>query len=195
MPLYIYRIFLVISVAILSFTVKNQKELVKESQNEYLQSDVFFKDWLKDTLKVIEGFKGEYTDKTMKYEVAEDSLQLDILEGYQFVFNKACKSTDNDIKYIIDLLKEYSELPEFHSIIRFTVHHTYYSSVTERLKIEFVEELEDISVKSKDTLIEYGYIRGRLSDKYVTVKGSGKPKLHYELVWENNKLLKKAVDD
>lgn len=195
MPLYIYRIFLVVSVAILSCTVKNQKELVKESQNEYQQGDVFFKDWLKDTLKVIEGFKGGYTDKAMKYEVAEDSLQIDILEGYQFVFNKACKSTDKDIKYIRDLLKEYSELPEFHSIIRFTVHHIYYPPVTEGLKSEFVEELEDISVKSKDTLIEYGYFRGRLSDKYVTVKGSGKSKLHYEFVWENNKLRKEAVDN
>ncbi|OQP67844.1 hypothetical protein [Niastella populi] len=195
MPPYIYRIFLVISVAILSCTIKNRKELVKKSKNEYLQGDVFFKDWLKDTLKVIESFKGEYKEKALKYEVAEDSLQLDILEGYQFVFNKAYKSPDKNIKYIIGLLKEYSEQPALPSIIRFTVHHTYYPSVTEGLKNEFVEELEDISVKSKDTLIEYGYIRGRLSNKYVTVKSSGKPKLHCEFVWENNKLLKKAVGD
>lgn len=191
----LFAFLTVLLTCVIACSVRTKHDHEKElSLQKAQQTNHQFKHWLVDTLRMLDSsIHSDDTSKIVKYQIANDSMQLDIFESYQFVFDKGYRQKDKNTRYIFSLLKEYAEMPDLQSNISFTVHHSYYPSVVKGLEREFVAEVENILVEASDTLIEYGYIRGRLSDKYITVKKKGGKKLHYEFIWLKDKLIKRKI--
>jgi hypothetical protein len=157
----------------------NKNKISKNNKN------IEFKSWITDTVPILN------SHLFMEHEIifGTDSLSLRLKKYYSFNWSRQDSiKTDNEVQKVLYLLKKYDELPPNKFEISFNTMDYFYPSRVDQLRFEEVFEIQDLRVISTKDTSTYGYIRGRLSGKKVTVK-DGKSK-KYDFIWDNNELKK-----
>ncbi len=195
-------LLVIIFLMILSSCSKQIEKRVKEPEilidstivngKEY---DFVFKSWLKDTLITLSSWKSKLEDGIEKknFSVESDSLTLTIEVYYKSDVNI---KSHIEISNMLDLLKEYGELPK-KGFISFRYEHLYFPSSVVQLDYEYSYEISDILIElSQHERKKYNFIRGRINNKEVVASDeNGNSKIErYDFIWEGDKLIKKKLN-
>jgi len=192
---YIFLLLLFVHTTCMN-NVVNDQDKTREIKDETLpfketDSNKLFKSWLADTLKYL-SFPEKERAKDMENKhiiIGEDSLSLTINSYYRTEISEKNK-VSGEVSNIVNLLKEYEELPSETFTLSFLFESYYYPSSSEEMKYDFVNEIKDIQVLEKDSkLKKYGFIRGRFTNKEVISKTGESVKT--EFIWEGEKLIKR----
>jgi hypothetical protein len=166
---------------------------VQTYQNE--KSDTKFKIWLNDTLVKLQIWEKELAGSIIKKELklSKDSLSLQMNTTFLLNFDNL-SSLHPQEKNIVDLLKEYDELPYNDYQISFENEMFFFPSSIERLSYEWVNEINQLKILKKDKISEYYLVRGRLSNKVETIDNNGiKTIVQTEFIWNDGKLSKRKM--
>lgn len=169
---------------------RNKGELLSVDTNSFNET---FKDWLKDTLIHLYSWqKQSDIDITKKeIELGKDSLSLTTSTYYSTQISDK-KKLKGEILNMIDLLKEYDELPRNHFQLSFQYQMFYYPSSVEQLRYDFVYEIKNIQIVEDSSKSKFKFIRGRLGGKEVEKKNRhGKKEIvKTDFIWKDDKLIK-----
>lgn len=192
MKIKLYLLFFIISVGILN--------ACSDGGSQIPPYDSKFKQWLNDTLSNIEkvGQVEKYKDanESVIVEVGKDSSFLDITKIYNVNVTPDTKETyAKYVASVLELLKEYEEYPSVEFVILVKVNYYFYPSEASSRRYDYVFEIPIIQVDLSDTMIQYQYIRGRLSGKLEIMKGSNQSNItkKVDFIWQGNKLIKKVI--
>jgi hypothetical protein len=171
----------------------NHKNISDSMNSLVMNSDQIFKNWLKDTLIYLYNWQKEKETNIVKKEIyiSDDSLSIKTNSYYATLINGSEQQT-GEISKIIDLLKEYEELPLKSFKLSFVYYVFYQPSSVEQLRYDFVKEIKDLEIIEGDIKSNFSYIRGRLSGKEVTKNGSsGKQEIiKTDFIWKGDTLVK-----
>lgn len=166
----------------------HQPEVPVEEPSLYSEEQVTaFKYWLKATLSRLDVQDG------VTYTVGDDSLNLSIRWPVDTMVTSDRWADLPKLSAILTMLEEYQEYPKPPFRIRYVYLNTYVISPVTHLLYEETDELENMIVTTRDTSIEYSYIRGRFSEKVTKVPQAGGDTLlrRTHFLWEGNRLIKK----
>jgi hypothetical protein len=134
---------------------------------------------------------GSIIKKELK--LSKDSLSLQMNTTFLLNFDNL-SSLHPQEKNIVDLLKEYDELPYNDYQISFENEMFFFPSSIERLSYEWVNEINQLKILKKDKISEYYLVRGRLSNKVETIDNNGiKTIVQTEFIWNDGKLSKRKM--
>ncbi|MFN0189711.1 MAG: hypothetical protein ACKVQV_13505 [Bacteroidia bacterium] len=155
-----------------------------------------FKSWLKDTLINLSNWKTKTENDVPKKDVllSNDSLLLTIETYYStFIVNSMAQS--GEVSNIIDLLKEYDEMPNKSFTLSFLYQKFYSPPSVEQLKYDFIYEIKDIQIAEVNSKTNFCFIRGRLSGKELIKESkNGKQELiKTDFIWQGDTLIKKRI--
>lgn len=136
---------------------------VKKDINLLNEKDLEFKNWMKDTLKLLG--KESYNEYQREIKVDKDSLSLQLIKKYDIEINKNSKSNSKEIIYALDLLESNKEMPTKTFHMEFIVDYYFYVSSVEQLKRNFDTEISKFVVSFDKRQIEYKFMKGNLIDK------------------------------
>ena len=146
---------LFIIVVLISFGILSCSE--KKKKNTEFLNDQKFKTWLYDTLKIL--------SKNQIITISSDSSSLMIKKKYVLKSNDLTYS-DKIPSFVISTLSELGELPLRNFQVSFIHKKFFYPSPIPKIERECVEEIENLTVKTKDDwLFKYTFIRGRISNR------------------------------
>lgn len=195
----IIAVFVLVGTYLLGCRNEEQKinsevtDTISTQRNNYEQ---IFKTWLKDTLPNL--YKWQITNEAniIKKEVLldNDSLRLNTNCYYAVSIDETKnKNLPNEIVNMIELLKEYDELPKKDYSLSFVYKMDYSPSVVEQLKHDFIYDINNIVVEELGSKTNYSYIRGRFSNKQVIRKrkGDNLDTMNINFIWDGDKLIKK----
>lgn len=156
------------------------------------KQDSIFKRWVGDTMEVIKKMPDKIGDGLIdvRFVIAGDSLSLDEVKTYGYKsYNKV---PNRMILNVIALLKEYDELPPNDYELSFITSTYFFSSAVPTFPYGYLFEFKDVTVVYDGRRINYGYIRGRLSNKTVSWNDTlaNKSKVIYDFIWKDHKLIK-----
>lgn len=175
------------------FVIAGCQSQEKTAAIAFPEQDEIFKIWLRDTLDVIKKHPDRIGGGLVKSEVkvAEDSLLFDEIKTYEF--NAGTETGNKEILNVIALLKDYDEVPKVDYQLSFVVQTSFSPSMVPQLKSDYLFELQNIIVRTVETISEYDYIRGRLSGKKVSPgrKDSNQKEGTYDFLWQGRKLVKR----
>jgi hypothetical protein len=141
-----------------------------------------FKYWLKDTLNSIKKNK-----QLVDYFIAPDSLSFTIKKVFKITHADKINN-DSVVSVMLELLKEYDEIPNEDYNISFEYEEFYYPSEISKLKYEMIYEIKNFVVFENNCTHEYTYNRGSLIGK---IKQCGKySKERFEFRYTDDKLTK-----
>lgn len=168
----------------------------KEHQIEFsetINTNRIFKEWLKDTLLSFKNWANVIRGSAIKkeIEVAPDSSSLKTYTSYE-AFVDFKEKQDKEILNIIDLLKEYNEVPNVKFKLTFKYYTFYQPTPIEDLRYDYTFEVLDIVAAANNMISKYGYIRGRLSGKEtIWINNNGQKKIkHTDFIWQGDSLKK-----
>ena len=163
------------------------------AQNISDTSDSTFLRWKADTLKLIKSQPHQNTDRLIRYYHNDSSViftELHLIDEEEYFLEEInyykCKIKvaniktikDNSISRVLDLLKDYKEMPNKDFVLSFKNVISYYASEIPNRKYSFVEDIKDITVevKNENKILKYEYNKGSLSSKVEIISISKKMK-------------------
>lgn len=178
-----------------------QKQLaikpVVSNTNQTTKNEQIFKSWLIDTLGNLNDWENIKELYVIKNEliVDSDSFSLQLNSYYSTKINNRNKY-EGEILNILNLLKEYDELPKQEFILSFNFQMFYYPSDIERFKYNFIYEINDLMLIEVDKTTKYSYNRGRLTNKEEAFREkNGKERIiKTNFIWNGEMLEKKILN-
>jgi hypothetical protein len=161
-----------------------------------LNSNEIFKNWLKDTLVNLAIWKQEKEMNIAKKEILISKDSLSLTTNVYYLANISLKEKQTgDISNMIDLFKEYDELPKKDFKLSFLYQMFYYPSTVEQLKYDFIYEIKEVEIVEDDSKSKFTVTRGRLNRKEVESKNiNGKKEvIETDFIWNGDILEKKVV--
>lgn len=163
------------------------------------RKELIFKNWLVDTLKVLDTSVGSSHTETIRVKkeinIASDSLNLTILTHYDLQIDSGIGAKPEDVNKLLALLQEYNESPKSRFRLKFKTEYYFTPSPVPNFAHDLTFENKDIEIieGGGKVVSKYSYIRGRLAYKNVTslAKDGSETNEYIDFVWQDNKLIKK----
>lgn len=143
------------------------KKDVKKVTIQQNSNEIIFKNWLKDTLRIL------YTENNLDYgreiRVSRDSLSIDIIK----TFNEKIKLKNiNNIKgkeliYALDLLKSSNNMPTKSFILKLVIVSDYSVPMVQQLKYEYDSEIKTFDIIKENEIEKYRFVKGNFIEKNI----------------------------
>ena len=141
-----------------------------------------FKYWLNDTLNSLKKNK-----QLVDYFITPDSLSFTTKKMFKITPDDKINN-DSVVSVMLELLKEYDEMPNGGYSLSFEYEEFYYPSENSKLKYEMIYEIKNFVVLENNCTHEYMFNRGSLMGK---IKQCGKhSKERVEFRYTDDKLIK-----
>lgn len=179
----------------------NNVRVTEEKQKVNYQ---VFKTWINDTVQVLNLNKQKEKQtiaglQDTQIDISPDSLSLEVIKRFEIDISSNTSFKKNIIvDNVLELLKEYDELPKGEFKLMFLTSNYYYPSSASDLVYDDLFELRDLKVINHfSTMISsYNYIRGRINEKKVVKNTDKKDSIeYYDFIWDGNKLKKIKRDN
>ena len=141
---------------------KDEKNITQQNKSE-----IIFKNWLRDTLSVLNN------EKKLDYKrdiiVSADSLSLDIVKTFDKKINpkNINKIKSKELVYAFDLLDRSHNTPEDEFNLKLVISSYYSVSMVEQLKYEYDSEIKLFDVIKKNKIEKYKFVKGNFIDKKI----------------------------
>ena len=167
-----------------------------------IAEDSTFKNWLKDTsnrikndLAIEQRFNSAFLN--FNTEIGSDSTSFEIIKNYIVQIKPSnIGKHSNDVARIIELLREYDEIPSKKFILLFSTSNYYSPSMSKNLIYDNLFEIKELRVivEKPFSVNSYTCIRGRINSKTQFLKANDKNLIReYNFIWVGNNLVKKEL--
>jgi hypothetical protein len=154
------------SLIFLIFINCKYKEEKKITQHN--KSEIIFKNWLRDTLTILNNEKK--LDYKRDITVSVDSLSLDIVKRFDKKVNhkNIDKIKSKELLYAFDLLNRSNNMPEDEFNLKLIISSYYTVSMVEQLKYDYDSEIKSFEIIKKNKIEKYKFVKGNFVDKKVS---------------------------
>lgn len=146
----------------------------KRSDTLVLSQELKFKKWVKDTIPFIKTV-GQFKER--RIILREDSLLIQIMDKYELKVDGQFKSKVNDINAALDLLNIYNEKPRGDFHLEYWINNYYLPSMPPEFIREHDYDIEKFVVFTKDSLIDYTFIKGNMTNREAVARKAENQKI------------------
>lgn len=137
-----------------------------------------FRGWVDDTLSVIYSEKNKSQDASFQsMDIIQSTDSLEMILRLKYAVKIPSINYSAKAKDMLSFIEELDEVPQANTTLYFDEVYSYYPSVISEMQYGYTFEFENIRIVEGDlsagNRIEFGYIRGMLTNKICEQRGSG----------------------